>query len=311
MAQNESSLDNFEKLEKIGEGTYGIVYKGRHKPSGRLVAMKKIRLEHEEEGVPSTAIREISLLKELQHPNIVKLEDIIMQEKKLYLIFEFLSMDLKKYLDSIAAEKHMDKMLVKSYLYQITEGMCFCHKRRILHRDLKPQNLLIDSKGVIKLADFGLARAVGIPVRVYTHEVVTLWYRAPEVLLGSNRYSMPVDIWSIGCIFAEMASKKPLFHGDSEIDQLFRVFRVLGTPTEETWKGVTELPDYKPSFPKWKDNKLAQATKQIDADGLDLLQQMLIYDPSRRIIAKAILQHKYFFDLDKSALPTANFRPVI
>jgi len=200
---------------------------------------------------------------------------------------------------------------VKSYLYQITEGMCFCHKRRILHRDLKPQNLLIDSKGVIKLADFGLARAVGIPVRVYTHEVVTLWYRAPEVLLGSNRYSMPVDIWSIGCIFAEMASKKPLFHGDSEIDQLFRVFRVLGTPTEETWKGVTELPDYKPSFPKWKDNKLAQATKQIDADGLDLLQQMLIYDPSRRIIAKAILQHKYFFDLDKSALPTANFRPVI
>jgi len=199
---------------------------------------------------------------------------------------------------------------VKSYLYQITEGMCFCHKRRILHRDLKPQNLLIDSKGVIKLADFGLARAVGIPVRVYTHEVVTLWYRAPEVLLGSQRYSMPVDIWSIGCIFAEMASKKPLFHGDSEIDQLFRVFRILGTPTEDNWKGVTELPDYKPSFPKWKDSKLASTTKNVDGDGLDLLQQMLIYDPARRIIAKAIMQHKYFDDLDKSTLPSANFCPM-
>jgi len=311
MAVSESKLEDFSKLEKIGEGTYGIVYKGQHKPTGRLVAMKKIRLEHEEEGVPSTAIREISLLKELQHPNIVKLEDIIMAEKRLYLIFEFLSMDLKKYLDSISPDKYMEKKLVKSYLYQITEGMCFCHKRRILHRDLKPQNLLIDSKGVIKLADFGLARAVGIPVRVYTHEVVTLWYRAPEVLLGSQRYSMPVDIWSIGCIFAEMASKKPLFHGDSEIDQLFRVFRILGTPTEENWKGVTELPDYKPSFPKWKPCKLSSVTKNIDADGLDLLQQMLIYDPAHRITAKKIMEHEYFANLDKTTLPSANFTPII
>jgi len=310
MAVSESKLEDFSKLEKIGEGTYGIVYKGQHKSTGKLVAMKKIRLEHEEEGVPSTAIREISLLKELQHPNIVKLEDIIMAEKRLYLIFEFLSMDLKKYLDSISPDKYMEKKLVKSYLYQITEGMCFCHKRRILHRDLKPQNLLIDSKGVIKLADFGLARAVGIPVRVYTHEVVTLWYRAPEVLLGSQRYSMPVDIWSIGCIFAEMASKKPLFHGDSEIDQLFRVFRILGTPTEENWKGVTELPDYKPSFPKWKECKLSSVTKNIDADGLDLLQQMLIYDPAHRITAKKIMEHKYFANLDKTTLPSATFNPI-
>uniref|UniRef100_A0A915HQ62 Protein kinase domain-containing protein n=1 Tax=Romanomermis culicivorax TaxID=13658 RepID=A0A915HQ62_ROMCU len=177
--------------------TYGVVYKARQKSTGKLVALKKIRLESEEEGVPSTAIREISLLKELRHPNVVKLEDVILEEKSLHLIFEFLSMDLKKYIDTIPDNEYMDKMLVKSYLYQISEALYFCHRRRILHRDLKPQNLLIDSKGVIKLADFGLARAIGIPVRVYTHEIVTLWYRAPEVLLGSQRYSMPVDIWSV------------------------------------------------------------------------------------------------------------------
>ncbi len=205
-------LDDFVKIEKIGEGTYGVVFKGRNKKTGEIVAMKKIRLESEEEGVPSTAIREISLLRELQHPNIVNLSDIIMQENRLYLIFEFLTMDLKKYIDSaIPPKEFMDPQLVKSYTYQILQGMLFCHQRRVLHRDLKPQNLLIDKNGTIKLADFGLARAFGIPVRVYTHEVVTLWYRAPEILLGSSKYSCPIDMWSIGCIMAEMATKKPLF----------------------------------------------------------------------------------------------------
>lgn len=152
-------------------------------------------------------------------------------------------MDLKKYLDTIPSGQTMDSKLVKvkaasvwitrlfihfslqSYLQQILEGIVFCHSRRIIHRDLKPQNLLLDNNGTIKIADFGLARAFGIPIRAYTHEVVTLWYRAPEVLLGSHRYSTPVDVWSIACIFAEMITKVPLFHGDSEIDQLFRIFR--------------------------------------------------------------------------------------
>lgn len=297
---------DYIKIEKIGEGTYGVVYKGRHKVTNKTVALKKIRLESEEEGVPSTAIREISLLKELIHPNIVCLEDVLMQENKLYLVFEFLSMDLKRYMDSIPRDELMDKMLVKSYMHQLLEGILFCHQRRILHRDLKPQNLLIDSKGVIKLADFGLARAFGIPVRVYTHEVVTLWYRAPEVLLGSPRYSCPVDLWSMGCIFAEMVTKRPLFHGDSEIDQLFRIFRTLTTPTEESWPGVSSLPDYKPIFPSWKNNILAQSVKTLDAQGLDLLQKTLIYDPAIRISAKTALLHPYFEDLDKSSLPSAS-----
>ncbi|XP_077999168.1 cyclin-dependent kinase 1-like [Glandiceps talaboti] len=296
-------MEDYVKIEKIGEGTYGVVYKGRNKKSGKLVALKKIRLESEEEGVPSTAIREISLLKELQHPNIVCLQDVLMQESKLYLVFEFLTMDLKKYFDSIPSGKYMDRGLVKSYLYQICQGIVFCHSRRVVHRDLKPQNLLIDSKGLIKLADFGLARAFGIPVRVYTHEVVTLWYRAPEVLLGSPRYSTPVDVWSIGCIYAEMATKRPLFHGDSEIDQLFRIFRTLGTPNETSWPGVSSLPDYKPTFPCWKVNQLHTAVKNLDEDGMDLLQKMLIYDPARRLSAKAALKHPYFEDLDKSVLP--------
>ncbi|KAJ1144576.1 hypothetical protein NDU88_010874 [Pleurodeles waltl] len=296
-------MDDYAKIEKIGEGTYGVVYKGRHKSTGQVVAMKKIRLENEEEGVPSTAIREISLLKELQHPNVVRLQDVLMQDSRLYLIFEFLSMDLKKYLDTIPSGQYMDTMLVKSYLYQIFQGIVFCHTRRVLHRDLKPQNLLIDNKGVIKLADFGLARAFGIPVRVYTHEVVTLWYRAPEVLLGSLRYSTPVDVWSIGTIFAEMATKKPLFHGDSEIDQLFRIFRALGTPNNEIWPEVESLQDYKNTFPKWKAGGLANHVKNINQEGLDLLAKTLIYDPAKRIAAKEALNHPYFDDLDKSNLP--------
>ncbi|KAJ6648644.1 Cyclin-dependent kinase 1 [Pseudolycoriella hygida] len=295
-------MEDFEKIEKIGEGTYGVVYKGRNKVTGEIVAMKKIRLESEEEGIPSTAIREISLLKELRHPNVVGLLDVLMEESRLYLIFEYLSMDLKKYMDSMGPGRMMKPELVRSYMYQITSATLFCHRRRILHRDLKPQNLLIDKNGVIKVADFGLGRSFGIPVRVYTHEIVTLWYRAPEVLLGSPRYSCPVDVWSLGCIFAEMVTRKPLFQGDSEIDQLFRMFRILKTPTEDIWPGVTELQDYKNNFPCWNQNQLEKQVKGISPAGLNLLEQTLIYDPTKRISAKRMLQHEYFDGFDSQLL---------
>lgn len=294
--------EEYEKIEKIGEGTYGVVYKARHKKTNRIVALKKIRLESEDEGVPSTAMREISLLKELRHPNVVYLQDVHLTEARLYLVFEFLSMDLKRYLDNLPEEEFIDKMLLKSYLYQILEALLFCHKRRVIHRDLKPQNLLIDSKGTIKLADFGLARAFIVPVRAYTHEVVTLWYRAPEVLLGCPRYATPVDIWSVGCIFAEMATKRPLFHGDSEIDQLFRIFKAMGTPNEDTWPGVTSLKNFKNTFPDWKRNICRALVPQLDETGQDLLEKMLIYDPHKRLNAKTAVLHPYFDDLDKSIL---------
>ncbi|XP_065764973.1 cyclin-dependent kinase 3 isoform X2 [Muntiacus reevesi] len=305
-----ADMDVFQKVEKIGEGTYGVVYKAKNKETGQLVALKKIRLDLETEGVPSTAIREISLLKELKHPNIVRLLDVVHSEKKLYLVFEFLSQDLKKYMDSTPASE-LPLHLVKSYLFQLLQGVNFCHSHRVIHRDLKPQNLLINELGAIKLADFGLARAFGVPLRTYTHEVVTLWYRAPEILLGCKFYSTAVDIWSIGCIFAEMVdrginmavTRRALFPGDSEIDQLFRIFRTLGTPSEAMWPGVTQLPDYKGSFPKWTSKGLEEIVPNLEPEGQDLLLQLLQYDPSQRISAKAALAHPYFSATETASAP--------
>ncbi|XP_015518064.1 cyclin-dependent kinase 2 [Neodiprion pinetum] len=285
-------MENFVKIEKIGEGTYGVVYKAKDKLTGKLVALKKIRLETESEGVPSTAIREISLLKELTHPNVVQLLDVVHCEKKLYLVFEFLQQDLKKLLDSTKAG--LSHSIVKSYLHQLLKGIAFCHVHRVLHRDLKPQNLLIDKEGYIKLADFGLARAFGVPVRTFTHEVVTLWYRAPEILLGTKFYSTAVDVWSLGCIFAEMATRRALFPGDSEIDQLFRIFRTLGTPDETVWPGVSQLPDYKSMFPRWDARSFNEVVPSFDNDAEDLLSKLLTYDPSKRITARMALSHPYF-----------------
>lgn len=289
----EVGMENFQKIEKIGEGTYGVVYKAKDKTTGQMVALKKIRLDTESEGVPSTAIREISLLKELDHPNIVKLLDVVHSEKKLYLVFEYLNQDLKKFMDSVPNGK-ISLPLVKSYLWQLLKGISYCHSHRVLHRDLKPQNLLIDVAGNIKLADFGLARAFGVPLRTYTHEVVTLWYRSPEILLGSRFYTTAVDIWSIGCIFTELVNRKTLFAGDSEIDQLFRIFRTLGTPDDTLWPGVSQLPDFKSMFPRWPPQDMSDICPSLDGCGRSLLQKMLQYDPARRISAKAALSHPYF-----------------
>jgi len=287
-------MDRYQKIEKIGEGTYGVVYMAKDKTCGDIVALKKIRLEAEDEGIPSTAIREISLLKELKHPAIVDLLDVVHQDAKLYLVFEYLDQDLKKYMDSVDT---MHPMLVKSYLHQLLSGMAFCHTHRVLHRDLKPQNLLIDRNGCLKIADFGLGRAFGVPIKTYTHEVVTLWYRAPEILLGGKQYSTGVDTWAVGVIFAEMITQQPLFPGDSEIDEIFRIFRALGTPTEETWPGVSALPDFKSTFPKWKRKNLRELIPGLCELGCDLLSRMLEYEPGKRISAKEALRHPYFDDL--------------
>jgi len=291
-------MDRYQKIEKVGEGTYGVVYKAKDINSGQIVALKKIRLEAEDEGVPSTAIREISLLKELKDDNIVRLLDIVHADQKLYLVFEFLDVDLKRYIETGNQNRTpISLQIVKKFTYQLTSGLLYCHSHRILHRDLKPQNLLIDKRDNLKLADFGLARAFGIPMRTYTHEVVTLWYRAPEVLLGSRHYSTAIDMWSVGCIFAEMAMQGvPLFPGDSEIDQIFKIFRILGTPNEEIWPSVSSLPDYKPTFPQWSRQDVARIVSTLDEAGIDMLKRTLTYDSAKRLSAKRALAHPYLAD---------------
>ncbi|KAF8144974.1 CMGC/CDK/CDC2 protein kinase [Mycena galopus ATCC 62051] len=284
-------------MEKVGEGPLDRGY----------CRAEEIRLEAEEEGIPSTAIREISLLRELNEEHIVRLLDIMHVDQKLYLVFEFLDVDLKRYIDNGNRDHApIAPHVVKKFTHHLTAGLRFCHARRIMHRDLKPQNLLvakdpggrIDEHGngeILKLADFGLARAFGLPMRTYTHEVVTLYYRAPEVLLGARHYSTGLDIWSVGCIFAEMAMRgAPLFPGDSEIDQIFKIFRIMGTPNEMTWPGIQSLPDYKSTFPQWSAQDLALVVPALDKVGLDLLKAMLVYDVSQRISAKRLLLHPYF-----------------
>lgn len=289
-------MEKYAKIEKVGEGTYGVVYKARDTTTNAIVALKKIRLEAEDEGVPSTAIREISLLKELKDRNIVQLLDIVHADQKLYLVFEFLEGDLKRYIETGNQNRTpITPSIVKKFTHQLVSGLLYCHAHRILHRDLKPQNLLIDEYDNLKLADFGLARAFGIPMRTYTHEVVTLWYRAPEVLLGSRHYSTAIDMWSVGCIFAEMAMQgAPLFPGDSEIDQIFKIFRIMGTPNDDTWPGVSSMPDYKPTFPQWSKQDIAKIVPALDDGGLDLLKATLTYDSAKRISAKRALVHPYF-----------------
>jgi len=294
-AADVEKMARYEKLEKVGEGTYGVVYKAKDKVTNETVALKKIRLEAEEEGVPSTAIREIALLRELSHVNVVSLKNIVHDKTKLYLVFEYLDQDLKHFMDANRKEG-INMVDIKSYVHQMLSGIAYVHSNRVLHRDLKPQNLLLNKNGELKLADFGLARAFGVPVRAYTHEVVTLWYRAPEILLGASHYSTPVDVWSIGCIFAEMVLRSPLFPGDSEIDQLFRIFRTKGTPTEQTWPGVTALPDMKNKFPIWRTQELSRIVPGLSGHGLDLFSRMVEFSPKARISAKEALRHPFFLE---------------
>ncbi|CAH0481375.1 unnamed protein product [Peronospora belbahrii] len=292
-------MERYQRIEKggsIGEGTYGVVYKSLDLKTKKVVALKRIRLETEDDGIPSTALREISVLRELEHPNIVSLLDCLQEDGKLFLVFEFMDMDLKRHMEHKTGK--LESSQIKSFLYQLLKGLAFSHSRGIMHRDLKPQNLLVNTTGELKIADFGLARAFSLPIRKYTHEVVTLWYRAPEILLGQEVYSPPVDIWSVGVIFAEMVLKKPLFPGDSEIDQLYRIFRTFGTPNEALWPGVTKLRDYASTFPKWKKKNIRELFPQLDESGLNLLEFMLRYDPSMRISAKEALRHPYFDDVD-------------
>uniref|UniRef100_A0A3B1KAG1 cyclin-dependent kinase n=3 Tax=Astyanax mexicanus TaxID=7994 RepID=A0A3B1KAG1_ASTMX len=288
-------LETYIKLDKLGEGTYATVFKGRSKLTDNLVALKEIRLEHEE-GAPCTAIREVSLLKDLKHANIVTLHDIVHTDKSLTLVFEYLDKDLKQYMDDCGNIMSMHN--VKIFLFQILRGLAYCHRRKVLHRDLKPQNLLINERGELKLADFGLARAKSVPTKTYSNEVVTLWYRPPDVLLGSSEYSTQIDMWGVGCIFYEMAAGRPLFPGSTVEDELHLIFRLLGTPTEENWPGISSIEEFKSyNFPKYKPQPFINHAPRLDTEGIELLLSFLKYESKKRISADDSMKHSYFKSL--------------
>ncbi|XP_029690283.1 cyclin-dependent kinase 16 [Takifugu rubripes] len=290
-------LETYIKLDKLGEGTYATVYKGRSKLTDNLVALKEIRLEHEE-GAPCTAIREVSLLKDLKHANIVTLHDIIHTQKSLTLVFEYLDKDLKQYLDDCGNLINVHN--VKLFLFQLLRGLSYCHRRKVLHRDLKPQNLLINERGELKLADFGLARAKSIPTKTYSNEVVTLWYRPPDILLGSTDYSTHIDMWGVGCIFYEMVTGRPLFPGSTVEEELHFIFKLLGTPTEHTWPGISSNEEFVAyNYPQYRADKLSNHTPRLSSEGVDLLSKFLQFEGKKRVSAEESMSHCYFGNLGR------------
>ena len=297
-------MERFRKLEVLGQGTYGKVYKALDLETNQTVALKKTILSNDDEGVPATTLREVSILRALSgSQHVVRLIDVVHTETRggrplLYLVFEYAESDLKQYMNRNRGRgRALPLPEAKHFCYQLLLGLHYCHARGVMHRDLKPQNLLVtDNNRTIKLADFGLGRSFCIPVGKYTHEVVTLWYRAPEILLGTRCYSTPVDIWSVGCIMLEMIKGRPVFCGESEIEQLFAIFRVLGTPTAESWPSVVDLRDWH-EFPQWRPQDLRRLLPDLGEDGCTLLECMLRLDPGKRITAAAALQHPFFDDV--------------
>ncbi|XP_018019922.1 cyclin-dependent kinase 14, partial [Hyalella azteca] len=299
------------KLDQLGEGSYATVYKGYSNLTNQVVALKEIRLQ-EEEGAPFTAIREASLLKQLKHANIVTLHDIIHTRETLTFVFEYVHTDLSQYLERHSGGLHPRN--VQLFLFQLLRGLAYCHRRRILHRDIKPQNLLIAENGELKIADFGLARAKSVPSRTYSHEVVTLWYRPPDVLLGSTDYTTSLDLWGVGCIFVEMITGAPAFPGVRDVhDQLDKVFKVVGTPTEATYPGVSLLPQYRPHrLVLYRPRRLSAAFPRLQevASAEALTSMFLQILPARRISCDAALRHKYFGDLSQLAFSLDPERPI-
>lgn len=301
-------METYVKLDKLGEGTYATVFKGKSKLTDNLVALKEIRLEHEE-GAPCTAIREVSLLKDLKHANIVTLHDIVHTPKSLTLVFEYLEKDLKQYMDDCGGIMSMNN--VRLFLFQLLRGLHYCHSRKVLHRDLKPQNLLINDKGELKLADFGLARAKSVPTKTYSNEVVTLWYRPPDVLLGSTEYSTQIDMWGVGCIFFEMATGRPFFPGSTVDDQLHLIFKTLGTPNEQTWPGITSNELFLSArFPYYPKEHLINLSPRLDNSGLNLLERFVEFIVKDRISALDAMKHDYFFCLGKHVQELKNIQSI-
>ncbi|KAE8158362.1 kinase-like domain-containing protein [Aspergillus tamarii] len=294
-------VDNFERLNHIEEGSYGWVSRAKDITTGEIVALKKLKMDNSPDGFPVTGLREIQTLLEARHPNIVFLREIVIGTKMddVFLVMDFLEHDLKTLLDDMR-EPFLPSE-IKTLLSQVLSGLDFLHSQWIMHRDLKTSNLLMNNRGEIKIADFGMARYYGDPPPKLTQLVVTLWYRSPELLLGAEKYGTEIDMWSIGCIFGELLTKEPLLQGKNEVDQVSKIFALTGPPTPQTWPGFRSLPNAKslrlpqtsapsgnpPLLPRSKFPFLTNA-------GLQLLSSLLALNPSSRPTTQECLSHPYF-----------------
>ncbi|KAL5328460.1 hypothetical protein ACEPPN_001959 [Leptodophora sp. 'Broadleaf-Isolate-01'] len=297
---NEDEKHKYVKGRKLGEGTYANVYLGhlRTDPS-KFVAIKKIKVQKEyTEGMAPDAIRELKHLQELSHPNIISLLSVFSsKDQNLNLVLEFLPLgDLEMLIKDTEGVRY-GAADIKAWMGMLTRAVWFCHENFVLHRDIKPNNLLIAADGEVKLGDFGLARSFADPYRAMTSNVITRWYRPPELLFGSRHYSGAVDIWSVGLVFAELVIRMPYIAGDTEMQQINLICQAVGTPTEETWPGVTKLPEYTVPDPpnpiRGRDHYLA-TFGTAGYEGVDLLMKMLILDPRKRITGREALEHKWW-----------------
>ncbi|CAK70112.1 unnamed protein product (macronuclear) [Paramecium tetraurelia] len=281
-----SQISKYQLLGKVGSGVYGDVYKAINTSTGKIVAIKKIKKQSQDQGISQVALRETSILQTVQCENIVKLIEIEYVQECIRLVMEFYDVDLDTYLKSNV----LDMQKIQEILHGILKGMNECHKKKCMHRDLKPQNILISKDGKVKIGDFGMARSFQQLPGSYTYEVITLWYRPPELLLKPSCYTTAIDVWSIGCIFAQMVLNAPLFAGDSEIQQMKLICDSISSKQDD----VQVLSNSQ--FQEELERKLDQQFQntQLTQDGLDLLKKLLQLNPVNRISCQEALRHPFF-----------------
>ncbi|KAG8454235.1 hypothetical protein GDO86_000757 [Hymenochirus boettgeri] len=287
-------MEKYENLGLVGEGSYGMVMKCRNKENGKIVAIKKFFESEDEKMVKKIAMREIKLLRQLRHENLVNLLEVCKKKKRWYLVFEFVDRTVLDELEQFP--NGLDLNIVRKYLFQIIRGIGFCHNHNIIHRDIKPENILVSHSGIVKLCDFGFARTLAGPGEDYTDYVATRWYRAPELLVGDIKYGKAVDVWAIGCVVTEMLTGQPLFPGDSDIDQLHHIVKCQGNLTPRHQELFHRNPMFAGfSLPDMKEaESLERRYPKLSSVIIDLSKSCLNIDPDKRPSCVTLLQHELF-----------------